>query len=105
MTLKINTQAYHPLFQLLLSEGRQNEAGLVNLRVVVTALLSLLLRRPAPQRHLDIAAGVLAAHHEADLTGGVGGDSGVSVLGNREDLLAVLLQAGDEGEVKPLVLS
>lgn len=49
-------------------------------------------------------AGLLAAHHEADLAGRVRRDCCVCVLSHREDLAAVLLQLGDEGQVKPLVL-
>lgn len=77
----------------------------MDLGVVVAALLLLLLGGPAAQRNADVAVGVLAADHEADLAGGVGGDGGVGVLGDGEDLLAVLLQLGDERKVEPLVLS
>lgn len=73
--------------------------------VVVSAQLLLLLLGPGPQRNPDVDVGVLAADHEADLTRGVGRDGGVSVLGNGEDLLAVLLELGDERQVQPLVLS
>jgi hypothetical protein len=87
------------------SKCGQDEGGFVDLRVVVSAQLLLLLWGPGPNGHLDIAIGVLAADHEANLSRGVGWDSGVSVLGNREDLLAVLLQLGNERQVEPLVLS
>lgn len=93
------------LLQSLLGKGGQDEAGLVNLGVVVAALLLLLLRGPAAQGNADVAAGVLAADHEADLARGVGGDGGVGVLGDGEHLTAVLSEAGNEGQVKPLVLS
>lgn len=76
----------------------------MDLRVVVSAQLLLLLGSPGPDRHLDVAVGVLAADHEADLTRRVGGNGRVGVLSDREDLLAVLLQVGDERQVKPLVL-
>jgi hypothetical protein len=39
------------------------------------------------------------------LTGWVGGDGGVCVFYSWEDLLAVLLELGDQWKVKPLVLS
>jgi hypothetical protein len=39
------------------------------------------------------------------LAGWVGGDGGVCVFDGGEDLLAVLLQLGDQWEVEPLVLS
>lgn len=93
------------LLQSLLGEGGQDEAGLVDLGVVVAALLLLLLGGPAAQGDADVAVGILAADHEADLAGGVGGDGGVGVLGDGEDLLAVLLQLGDERKMEPLVLS
>lgn len=72
--------------------------------VVVAAEALLLLAGPGAERLLDVAGGVLAADHEADLAGGVGGDGGVGVLGNGEDLIARLLQVGNEREVEPLVL-
>jgi hypothetical protein len=87
------------------SKDRQNERGLVDLLAVVPAQLLLLLSRPGAERLLEVAVGVLAADHEANLTGGVGRDSGVAILDVGEDLLARLLKVGNEGEVKPLVLS
>jgi hypothetical protein len=84
-------------------EGWQDEASLVDSLVVVSTKLVLFLRSPATQWLGDIALGVLAADHEADLAGWVGGDGGVGVLDGWEDLLAVGLQLGDEWEVKPLV--
>lgn len=72
--------------------------------IIIPAKLLLLLERPAPQRHLDIPFGILAADHEADLAGRVGGDGGVSVFDGGEDFLAGFLELGDEREVQPLVL-
>jgi hypothetical protein len=86
------------------SKGWQNEAGLVDLGVVVSAKLILLLRSPLAQGLANITAGILAADHEADLTRWVGGDGGICVFNGWEDLLAVLLQLGDQWEVQPLVL-
>jgi hypothetical protein len=63
----------------------------MNRLVVVFAKLVLFLRGPAAQRLGYIALSVLAADHEADLAGGVGGDGGVSVLNSREDFIAVCL--------------
>lgn len=77
----------------------------MDLRVVVSAQLLLLLGGPGPDGHLNVAVGVLAANHETNLSRGVGWDGSVGVLGYREDLLAVLLQVGDERQVEPLVLS
>lgn len=76
----------------------------MNVRVVVPAQLVLLLLGPRPKRHLDIGIGVLAAHHETNLARGIGRDGGVSVLGHGEDLLAVLLELGNQLQVEPLVL-
>lgn len=76
----------------------------MNLLVVVLAQLVLFLSGPGAERGLEVAVGVLAADHEADLTRGVGGDGGVSVLDVGEDGLAVLLELSDEREVEPLVL-
>lgn len=101
----LHSSVIQHLLQSLSSESRQDERSLVDVRVVVSAQLLLLLLGPRPQRHLDVGVGVLAAHHEADLARGIGWDGGVSVLGHREDLLAVLLELGDELQVKPLVLS
>lgn len=91
--------------QGLLGKVGQDEAGLVDLSAVVAALVFLLLGRPGTNGVLDIARRILGADHEANLSRGVGWDGSVGVLGNGEDFLAILLQLGDEGEVKPLVLS
>lgn len=79
----------------------KDEAGLVDLRRVVSALGILLLLGPGSDGVLDVGFGVLGADHEADLTRGVGGDGGVGVLGDGEDGTAVLLETSDEGHVKP----
>lgn len=92
------------LLQSLLGKGGQDEAGLVDLSIVVAALGLLLLRSPLAERNADIAVGIFAADHEANLSRGVGRDGGVSVFGNGEYLLAVLFELRDEGQVKPLVL-
>jgi hypothetical protein len=76
----------------------------VNVLVVVAAETLLLLTGPSADGLTDIAGGVLAADHEADLAGGVGGNCGVGVFGDGEDLLAGLLEVGDEGQMQPLVL-
>ena len=92
------------LLESLRRKSRQDKGRFVDLRIVVLAELDLLVRRPGPKRHLDIAARLLAAHHEANLSGRVGRDGSVGVLGDGEDLFAVRLELGDEGQVKPLVL-
>jgi hypothetical protein len=76
----------------------------VNVLVVVAAETLLLLAGPGADGLADIAVGVLAADHEADLTGGVGGDCGVGIFSDGEDLLAGLLEVGDERQMQPLVL-
>jgi len=93
------------LFQSLLSESRQNEAGLVDLGVVVAAQAVLLLGAPRAKRDSDVASDLLAADHETDLARRVGRDGRVGVLGHGEDLAAFLLQLSDQGEVEPLVFS
>jgi hypothetical protein len=91
--------------QGLAGEGGQDKCGLVDLLAVVPAQLLLLLNWPASQRLLEVQVGVLAADHEANLTRWVGGDRSVTVLNGGENLLAGLLEVGDEGHVQPLVLS
>lgn len=93
------------LLQNLPGKVGQDEAGLVHLRVVVLAVLLLLLRSPGARGHLDVAVGVLATDHEADLAAGVGRDRSVGVLDHGENLFAVLLELGDQRKVEPLVLS
>jgi hypothetical protein len=88
----------------LASEGGQNESRFVDLLAVVPAKLLLLFGRPGAKWLLEIAVGVLAANHEANLAGGVGRDCGVTVFDVGEDLLAGLLEVDNEGHVKPLVL-
>jgi hypothetical protein len=85
-------------------KGWQDETALVDLSVVVPAELVFLLRGPATQWLANIAFGVLAANHEADLARWIGGDGGVCIFNGREDLLAVLLELGDQWKVEPLVL-
>jgi hypothetical protein len=76
------------------SESWQDERSLVDLLIVVTQLLLILLRERA-HRVLEIALGVLAANHEADLARRVGGDGCVCVFDVGKDFLAVLLELGD----------
>jgi hypothetical protein len=77
----------------------------VDFLAVVLAQLLLLLDCPATERLLEVKAGILAADHEANLSGWVGGDGGVTVLDVGEDLLARLLEVDNEWHVQPLVLS
>lgn len=94
----------HHLFQSLSCESWKDERCLVDLLVVVSVDGLLLLCGPRSEWVLNITVGVLAADHEADLTTWVGWDGGVCVFDSWEDLLAVLLQLGDEWKVEPLVL-
>jgi hypothetical protein len=87
------------------SEGWEKEASFVDVGVVVSAQLVFLLASPAAYRCFEIAIGILAADHEANLAGWVGWDSGVGIFDVREYLLAVILELGDQWEVEPLVLS
>lgn len=95
----------HLVVQNLAGKVGQDEAGAVDILAVVAAQLLLLLAGPLPEGLTEVAGGVLAADHEADLAGGVSGDGGVGILDDGEDLAAGLLQAGDEGEVEPEVLA
>lgn len=86
------------------SEGRKDERGLVDIGVIVTVNLVLLLSWEAAKRVLEVAVGILAADHEANLARWVSWDGGVSVLDIWENLLAVCLELGDQWKVEPLVL-
>jgi len=92
------------LLQGQLGKSGQNKGSLVDTAVVVPVALALLLRRQRTEGLADVVGGVLGAHHEPDLAGGVGGDGGVGILGDGEDLAAGLLELDDELEVEPLVL-
>ena len=81
----------------------QDEAGLVDIGVVVLAKLHLLLGAPLAQRRPDIDLGVFATNHETNLARRIGRNSGVRIFSYREVLFAVLLELGDQWEVKPLV--
>ena len=78
---------------------RQNEGCFVNLLAVVLAQLFLFFGSPATKRLFEVAVGVLAAHHEANLAGGVGRDRRVGVFDCGKDLLACFLEVGDKGHV------
>jgi hypothetical protein len=77
----------------------------MDLGIVVSAKLILLLWAPATQWLANIALGIFAANHEADLAGWVGRDGGVCIFNGWEDLFAVFLELGDQWEVQPLVFS
>jgi hypothetical protein len=94
-----------PSSQSLASEVGEDECRLVDLLGVVLAQLVLFLLGPAAEWLLDVGVGVLTADHEADLTGWVSRDGGVSILDGGEYFLAGFLKLSDEGHVKPLVLS
>jgi hypothetical protein len=53
---------------------------------------------------LDVSVGILAAHHETNLARRISRNRGVSVFDNWEDFFAVLLELGDERQMKPLIL-
>jgi hypothetical protein len=91
--------------QSLAGECRQNKCSLVDLLAVVLAQLFLLRNGPASERLLQVAIGVLAANHEANLSGWIGRDRGVAVFNVRENLFASLLEVGNKWHVQPLVLS
>lgn len=88
----------------LASESGQDECGLVDGLAIIPAQLLFLLSRPAAERLGQVAVGVLAADHETDLARGISGNRGVGIFDCGEDLLARLLEVGNEGQVKPLIL-
>jgi hypothetical protein len=89
----------------LASEGGQNKGRLVDFLAVVPAQRLLLFSRPGAKRLLEVEVRILAADHETNLAGGVGGNCGVCVFDVGEDFFASLLEVDNEGHVKPLVLS
>jgi hypothetical protein len=93
------------LLEGLAGEGWEDKGGLVDVGGVVAVEVLFLLWGPLAERGGEVAVGVLAADHEANLTGWVGWDGGVGVLDVREDLSAVTLELGDQVEVKPLALA
>lgn len=76
----------------------------MDLGIIVSAKLLFFLRGPAAQRLGKVTLGILAADHEADLARRVGWDGGIGIFNVREDLLAVLLELGDQWKVEPLIL-
>lgn len=93
------------LVEVLACKSGQNEAGSVDLLVVVSAQLLFLLGGPCTERFLDVAGGILATDHESNLARRIGRDGGVCVFDDGENFLTILLELGDEGKVKPLVFS
>lgn len=76
----------------------------MDLRAVVAEVLILELLVELADWLAHVAGSVLGADHEANLAGWVGWNGGVGVLDGWEDLLAVLLELGDQWHVEPLVL-
>ena len=77
----------------------------MNLSVVVTAKFILLISSPTANGLGNIAIGILAADHEANLPRWIGWNGSICVLNGWENLLAVLLQLGDQWKMEPLVFS
>ena len=75
----------------------------MNISIIVATQALLLLTRPRTHGLTDVAVRVLAADHETDLAGGVGGDGGVGVFGDGEDLFAGGAQVGNQRDMEPLV--
>lgn len=73
--------------------------------VVISAKLVLILRSPAPDGLAKVSLRVLTTDHEANLTGGIGGNGREGVFGHGKDLLAILSKLGDQVEMKPLVFA
>lgn len=64
--------------------------------VIVSAQLILVLARPGADGFADVAVCGLAGDEEADLAGRIGGDGGVGVFDDGENLAHQLLEVGDE---------
>lgn len=71
----------------------------VDLRVVVPGVGN------STEGNGEVSGRVLGAHHDTDLTGGVGRDRGETVLDDREEVGASLLEGLNEWEVDPQALS
>ncbi len=87
------------LLENLASKLGDNEGSLVDLGVVVSAVGDL------TEGNTEVVAGILGADDETNLTGGVGGDGGESVVGNGEELLSGSVELTNEVEVDPDTLS
>ena len=64
--------------------------------VIVSVHLLFLFAGYGPERLGDVPVCILAANHETNLAGWIGGDGRVSVFRNREDFAARLLKVGNE---------
>lgn len=81
------------------TELGDGKGSLVDLRVVVPGVGN------STEGNGEVSGRVLGAHHDTDLTGGVGGDRGETVLDDREEVGASLLEGLNEWEVDPQALS
>lgn len=77
----------------------KNESSLVDFGIVVARV------RDSTDGCGQIAAGLLRGDHEADLSRGVGGNSGERVLGHREESASSREELLDEREVQPEALA
>jgi hypothetical protein len=93
-----------PLFKSCASISWKDERGLVDRGIVVAEQFLLLLYSEGTERGTRIALGILATNHETDLAGRIGGDGRICIFSDWEDLLAILLDFGDQWEVEELVL-
>lgn len=75
----------------------------MNLLIVVPAQLLLLVNLPVAERDLDVAGGILAADHEANLARRVGRDRRVGVFDHGENFFTTFFELGNEREMQPLV--
>lgn len=79
-----------------LGDGKSSS---MDLRVVVPGVGN------GTEGNSEVSGRVLAADHDTNLTGGVGGDGGETVLDDGEELGASFLEGLDEGEMNPQALS
>lgn len=90
--------------ECLASKVWQDKRSPVDVLVVIPTQALLLLTCPLAERLAHVTLGILAAHHEADLAGRVGGDGGIGVFDDGKDLGDVFLKLANQSEVEPLVL-
>lgn len=87
--------------QDFLCELRQDESGLMDFGIVVTAELGFLLRCPSTERFAQVGVGVLGAHDVTNLSARVSGNASVGVFNLRVEVLAEVLDLLDQGQVEP----
>lgn len=89
--------------QCFAGESWKDERCAVDVSIVVFAKLLFLFWTPLSHRLFQVAVGILAADHEADLTGRICRYGRVCIFDVREHLATIFLDLGNQRHVKPLV--